>query len=141
MPTQILGARKYFELNYQGNTVFVGTQKETKLEIPQTDFIAKVMEFNKISDLEQRCMVQVNLKKDISDIKSSGKNASGDMFVETTYLDGEGHLGSESAEMAEKIFLLGEQEGIMNLFINYTDGTSESLKTFCSNNTFLVEQL
>jgi hypothetical protein len=141
MPSMLLGSRKYLEVKYQGNSVFVGTQNDKKIEIPQIDFIKKVLEFNQVSSLDERCLVQVNLTKEVSDIKTAGKNATGDMFVETSFLDVEGKMNKEGPELAEKLFIMGEQEGIMSLFVNYTDGTSEALKTFCSNNTFLVEQL
>lgn len=140
-PQVPVGNRKYLELQYEGNSIFIGTREQAKIEIPQREFIEKVLTFNQISNLDQRCLVQINLSKEVSDIKANGKNLAGDMFVEMSVLDNEGKLNFENYENAEKIFLLGEQEGIMNAFINYTDGTSENLKTFCSNNTFLIEQL
>ena len=41
----------------------------------------------------------------------------------------------------KKIFILGEEQGIINAKIKYTDGSEDYLQSYCSNSTYLVEQL
>jgi hypothetical protein len=87
-------------------------------------------------------MVQVNLSgRDLRDFKVNGKNASGEMFVETSFLDNDGNFTRDSSELAEKIFISGDQEGVFNARFDYADGTTEFLKTFCSEGSYIVEQL
>ena len=140
IPTLTSGMRKYFEFKHLKDSIFVGTSSEKEIEIPGYDFIAKVLEMNQISNIKDRCVVQVNLSKDLREVKTSGKNRSGEMFVETSFLDKDGNFSNES-EMSEKIFVVGDQEGQFNMRLDYTDGSTEFLKTFCSEGAYLVEQL
>ena len=96
---------------------------------------------NQVSSLKDRCVVQLNLSKDLRDFKVNGKNRSGEMYVETTYLDIDGNFSKDSFEKAENAFIVGDLEGQFSVKLDYTDGSTEFLKTFCSENTYLVEQL
>lgn len=140
VPSMTFGMRKYLEFKHLKDSIFVGTTSEKDIEIPGNDFIAKVLEMNQVNSLKERCVVQINLSKDLRELKANGKNRSGEMFVETSFLDTDGNFSRES-EMAEKAFVVGDMEGQFNVRLDYTDGSSEFLKTFCSEGTYLVEQL
>jgi hypothetical protein len=141
MPTSVAGNRKYIQVKTDGNDVFVGVDGPSKIEIPEKEFISRVIQKNNINSLEDRCLIQVNLNKEISNIVVAGKNASGDMYLETSYLTGDGEIQSEYSEDAEKVFIIGEQIGIVSANIEYSNGTKENMKTYCSNGTYLIEQL
>ena len=141
IPTLVSGMRKYLEFKHLKDSVFVGSSNEQNIEIPSNDFIGKVLEMNQVSSLKDRCVVQINLSKDLKEIKANGKNRSGEMFVETSFLDSDGNFSRDSSEMAEKVFVVGDMEGQFNIKLDYTDGSSEFLKTFCSEGSYLVEQL
>ncbi len=140
IPTMPSGMRKYLEFKHLKDSVFVGISTEKDLEIPGNEFIAKVLEMNQVSSLKEQCIVQINLSKDIKELKANGKNQSGEMFIETSFLDKDGNFTKES-ELAEKIFIVGDKEGLFNLKLEYTDGSTEFLKSFCSQNSYLIEQL
>ena len=95
---------------------------------------------NQIDSLKDRCLVQINLSKDVKEIKANGKNRSGEMLIETSFLDSDGEFSRES-DLAKNAFLVGDLEGQFSVRLDYTDGTTEFLKTFCSEGTYLVEQL
>ena len=141
IPNLTSGMRKYLEFKNLKDNIFVGTSNAREIEIPSNDFIAKVLEMNQISSLKDRCVVQLNLSKDLREIKANGKNRSGEMFVETSFLDSDGNFSKDNSEKADKIFVTGDLEGQFNIKLDYTDGTTEFLKTFCSEGTYLVEQL
>jgi hypothetical protein len=141
IPSLVSGMRKYLEFKHLKDSVFVGSSSEHDIEIPSNDFISKVLEMNQVSSLKDRCVVQINLSKDLREIKANGKNRSGEMFVETSYLDKDGNFSRDSFEMADKAFIVGDMEGQFNIKLDYTDGSTEFLKTFCSEGTYLVEQL
>lgn len=141
MPTQILGNRKYLEIKNEDNLVFVGMEKAGTVEVPNKEYVAKILEGFKVAELDNKCLVQVNIQKPISKIKMSGKNGPGEMFTETMFLDNDGKLGSIESEETQKMFVLGENEGIISINLEYSNGTSDNLKTYCSNGTFLIEQL
>lgn len=141
VPTLVTGMRKYLEFRHLKDSIFVGTSDEKEIEVPGNDFIAKVLEMNQVNSLKERCVVQLNLSKDLRAITANGKNRSGEMFVETSYLDRDGNFTRDSFELVDKAFVVGDSEGLFNVKLDYTDGSSEFLKTFCSEGTYLVEQL
>jgi hypothetical protein len=141
VPTLVTGMRKYIEFKHLKDSIFVGTSEEKEIEIPGNDFISKVLEMNQVSSLKERCVVQLNLSKDLRLMTANGKNRAGEMFVETTYLDKDGNFSRDNSELAEKAFIVGDMEGQIGVKLDYTDGSSEFLKTFCSEGTYLVEQL
>lgn len=141
VPELVENSRKYLEFKHMGTSLFVGTQSATEIEIPGQDFIGRVLQANQLSELGERCMVQVNLTKDLRDIKVSGKNRTGEMFTETSFLDNDGNFSRDNSELAEKVFISGDLEGIFNVRLDYTDGSTDFLKTFCSEGSYLIEQL
>jgi hypothetical protein len=141
LPIVVNNNRKYIEFKHLGYPLYVGTGKNKELEIPGNDFITKVMSTFDLNQLGERCLLQINLSKDVRNIVVNGKNKSGEMFVESIYLDNEGVFSSDSAELAEKVFVTGDQEGIMAARIDYADGSTDFLKSYCSQGSYLVEQL
>jgi hypothetical protein len=141
VPALVSGMRKYLEFKHLKDSIFVGFWNEKEAEIPGNDFIAKVLEVNQVNSLKDRCVVQINLSKDIRELKVNGKNRNGEMFVETSFLDRDGNFSTDNSELAEKAFVTGDMEGLLNVKLDYTDGSTEFLKTFCSEGTYLVEQL
>ena len=141
VPTLVSGMRKYLEFKHLKDSIFVGAWNEKDIEVPSNEFIGKVLEVNQVSSLKERCVVQLNLSKDLREIKANGKNRSGEMFVETTFLDKDGNFSRDNSELAEKAFIVGDMEGLFNVKLEYTDGSTEFLKSFCSEGSYLVEQL
>lgn len=141
IPTLASGMRKYFEFKHLNDSVFVGSSDGREIEIPSNEFIGKVLEINQVNSLDERCVVQLNLTKDVRSIVANGKNRSGEMFVETTFLDSDGAFSRDNFELAEKAFMVGDLEGQFSVKIEYSDDSTQFLKTFCSPGTYLVEQL
>ena len=66
------------------------------------------------------------------------------MKLETLYLDKEGEFESESEnlnELTDFIFILGDLQGVINIKIDYLNGSSDILRTICSSDDYLIEQL
>ena len=141
LPVIVNNNRKYIEFKHLGYPLYVGTGTKKELEVPGNDFISKVLNTFELNQLGERCLLQVNLSKEVRNVTINGKNKSGEMFIESVYLDNEGGFSSDSAELAEKVFVTGDQEGIMSARIDYTDGTTDYLKSFCSQGSYLIEQL
>ena len=141
MPALIMGMRKYFEFNHLGETLYLGTWNQEKIEVPSQDFIENVMATLEIENLSGRCLIQVNLPKEIKDIKFGGDTIKGPMNIQYAYLDQDGTMSEEVSELVKKAFFIGELQGLINIEIEYLDHTKEYIQTFCSNETYLVEQL
>lgn len=141
IPEMVAGSRKYLEFKHMPATLYVGTTSEKNIEIPGMDFIRRVLQANDMEEIGQRCVVQINLSKDLRDIKVSGKNKAGEMFTETSFLDADGNFSRDNAELAEKIYVIGDMEGQFGAKLEYTDGSTQFLKTYCSEGSYLIEQL
>ncbi len=141
LPSLAGGMRKYLELRNFKESVFVGFNEQRQLEIPTIEFMDLVLEKNNISELGERCLVQLNLSKDIKDIKIAGKNRTGEMDIQTMFLDKDGNFSSENPEYSEKAFILGDLEGLISAKVEYINGSSEYIKTFCSEGSYIIEQL
>jgi hypothetical protein len=66
------------------------------------------------------------------------------MSVETLYLDKEGGIENDLEhinELTNFIFLLGDLEGIINVKVDYVNGSSDLIQTICSSDDYLIEQL
>ncbi len=141
VPTMVENERKYLEFKHLNSNLYVGTSEAKDIEIPSLDFINKVLDQKNMRPMGQRCLVQINLTKDVREVKANGKNKQGEMFVELNYLDSDGNFSDETPEMAEKIFVGGDQEGLLNIKIDFTDGSTGFLKSYCSEGSYLVEQI
>jgi hypothetical protein len=140
IPAMPSGMRKYFEFKHLKDSIIVGASVAGEIEIPGNDFIAKVLEVNQVSSLKDRCVIQINLADDIVNFIANGKNRSGEMFAETSFLDADGEF-SHNSELASNAFVVGDMDGLINIRVDYSNGSTKFLKTFCKEGTYLVEQL
>ena len=141
LPALVVGMRKYFEFNHLGETIYLGTWDKEKVEIPSRAFIENVMTNVEIEDLKGRCLIQLNLQKELKEFNYSGDTIKGPMNIHHHYLDKDGTMSDEISELAEKIYLVGDMQGLVNIELKYMDNTAEYLQSFCSEETYLVEHL
>jgi hypothetical protein len=138
--TMFSGYRKYLELNHLESPVIVGYSSSTDLEVPALDYIEKIMNEMDIT-LERECLVQMNLKKGITNIQLYGEAVNGPLNYEEKYLGNDGYFTDEINGASEKMFLVGMEPGIISLKIEHSDGTNEYFQTFCSEGSYLIEHL
>jgi hypothetical protein len=141
MPAMVTGTRKYVEMKHLNDSIFVGVDNKLEVEIPSNEFISRVLDANEVSSLKDHCVVQINVSKELKEFTVNGKNKSGEMYTETTFLDESGKFSKTDSEQAEKIFVVGDMEGIFSAKLEYSDESVEFLKTFCSEGSYIVEQL
>lgn len=145
----LLGSRKYLELSHQAEPVFVGFKEKTKLEIPSESFMRYVLSRFEGSKLGNRCLVQVNLTKKASQVEIGSESTASSLMTSYQALDTDGKFYDSVGEKTRKIVVVGEsqgapelsQDGKINLKITYQDGSVQYLGSYCSPNTYLVEQL
>lgn len=142
-------ARRYFELTHLSEPVFVGTKTNTKLEIPSESFMRYVLSRLDNSGLQNRCIVQVNLKKVIRSADVGSESVEDTLLTSVQTLDADGQFYDTPSDKTQKLVIMGEShapaeispDGKINLKIQYVDGTTEYLSSYCSPNTYVVEQL
>jgi hypothetical protein len=134
-------SRMYLEMSHLDETLFVGRWNADTLEIPSEEYIATMLSKHSLSGLGGRCMVQININKGVMETKAEARTLNGQGGpLSITYLDKDGRIYDEPAESVKKIFLIGEQQGVIDGKISYVDGTVDYLQTYCSPDTYLIEQ-
>ena len=134
-----LGSRKYFELSHLEEPIFIGKWAENNIVVPTESYIRHVL--TSLDVVEGNCVAQINLTKNLKDFRMGERSKTNELRAEISYLDDDGIFYDEGSSKTKKIFIRGERQGIMNLKLDYLDGTSQFVQTFCSENTYLVEQL
>lgn len=134
-----VGTRKYTELKHLDEGIFVGRWSEEHVIIPSEKYIRHALEQFDIYGSE--CLVQLNLSKNIKSSYISSNSKENMMRLEEKYLDKDGSFYDEVSPDTKRIFLKGSEQGLINIKLDYTDGSSQFLQTYCSDNTYLVEQL
>jgi hypothetical protein len=136
-----VGTRSYTQLNHLSETVFVGRWKNTQVTIPSETYMRFVLGQFSLGSVGTQCLIQINLSKKANSYSLSGQAADRMMGIQTKILDTDGLFYSDFSAESKKIFILGEEQGIINAKIKYTDGSEDYLQSYCSNSTYLVEQL
>lgn len=146
---QSYGSRLYLELAHQNEPIFVGVGQNKSVHIPSEDYLRLVLSNFPEGKLTTRCMVQINLSKKAVSLSHLAESVEDHLMTEAQMIDKDGRFHHSISEKTEKIFIQGEYQGnakadpngVIHVKVNYTDGSNDYLKTFCSPNTYLVEQL
>lgn len=145
----LLGERKYLEVNHLDEPIFVGIKENTKVVLPSENFIGLVLSKFENRKLGNRCIVQLNLDAPVSDFFVGSESAGSNLVTSTQILDQDGKFYDSVGPKSNKILILGEnhapadqsRDGKINIKIDYLDGSSRFVTSYCSPNTYLVEQL
>lgn len=145
----LLAGRKYLELNHQGEPVFVGVRGNTSLSVPSESFMRYMLSRLEGSELGNRCLIQVNLSKQALTVDVGSESVGSSLMTYTQVLDEDGKFYDSIGTKSRKIIVVGENQGSediskdskVNLKVTYQDGSVQYLGSYCSPNTYLVEQL
>lgn len=141
VPPSARGMRKYFELGHMGEVIVMGKTNQDKVTLPTRRLIGQILTELSLDDLSGRCLVQINTRKSVKSFEVEGEGRRGIMNINYQYLDAEGNFGRFESDTIKRIFVTGEDQGVINAKINYFDGKNETIQTYCSSETYLVEQL
>ena len=136
-----LGMRSYIELKHLQESVYVGRWNNKVVTVPSEQYMRHVLNNFNMKGVGSSCLVQVNLPKQANELFFNGQSKSGSMRMQVRILDKDGIFYTDLSNESEKIFLLGEEQGIINIKVKYVDGSLDYLQSYCSDNTYLVEQL
>ncbi len=145
----LLGERKYLEVNHLEEPIFVGLKENTKVVLPSENFIGLVLSKFENRKLGNRCIVQLNLDAPVADFFVGSESAGSNLVTSTQILDQDGKFYDSVGPKSNKILILGEnhapadqsRDGKINVKIDYLDGSTRFVTSYCSPNTYLVEQL
>ena len=144
-----LAGRRYLELNHQTEPVFVGIRDNNNVTVPSENFMRFILSKVEGAKLGNRCLVQVNLTKKAESFEVASESISQSLMTTTQILDNDGKFYDSLSDKTRKIIIIGEGQGAaeispdakINIKIQYQDGSVQFLNSYCSPNTYLVEQL
>lgn len=146
---KLLGSRMYLELMHQNEPIFAGFRENAEIKVPSESFMRYILSRFENSELGNRCLIQVNLNKKASKVDVAPEASGAGLSTSTQVLDVDGKFYDSVGDKSEKIIIVGENENSeeyghdakVNLKITYQDGSVEFFGSYCSPNTYLVEQL
>lgn len=136
-----LGARKYIEFKHLEESIFVGRWSEENVIIPSEEYISHVLGKFNLGQSQSKCLVHLNFTKPIADIAFNGQSGNNAMNMQIQVLDADGQFYDSFSSQSERAFIMGEDTGVINIKIDYKDGSTQYLQSYCSDNTYIVEQL
>jgi hypothetical protein len=144
-----LGGRRYLELNHQSEPVFVGLRDNNSVTVPSENFMRFILSKVEGEKLGSRCLIQVNLNKKIEKFEVASESVAQSLMTSTQVLDTDGKFYDSVSDKTRKIIIIGEGQGTaelspdakINIKIQFEDGSVQFLNSYCSPNTYLVEQL
>jgi hypothetical protein len=135
------GSRLYLEYTHLNDSVFVGHWSNQEILLPNNNYVSAIFEKFQINDLSQNCLIQINLSDKIKDFSFEGKMVNNSIPTEVLFLGKDGSFEKQSSHVTKKIFLKGEGQGVYNIKIDYLDGKTDVFQTYCSPETYIIEQL
>lgn len=136
-----LGTRKYYELKHLEESIFVGRWSQESVIVPSEDYISHAISKFNLDQSDSKCIVQLNFAKPIREIAFNGQSGNRNMNMQINVLDKDGKFYDSFSEQSERVFLMGEEQGVISIKIDYTDGSKQFLQSYCSDSTYVVEQL
>ncbi len=144
-----LGSRKYLELNHLDEPIFVGYKDATSINVPSESFIRNILSKTEKAGMGNRCLIQVNLTRKATRVDVGTESAGESLRTYSQMLDSDGKFYDTLGPKSEKIIIVGENQengpavsdSKINLKITYEDNSIQYFGTYCSSNTYLVEQL
>lgn len=145
----ILASRRYIELSHQDEPIFVGIRNNTKTVVPSENFMRYVLSRLEGARLGNRCLVQVNLSKKAVSVDVGSESVGNSLMTYTQVLDTDGKFYDSVGAKTRKIIIVGENQGSLdfsqdakiNIKITYQDDSVQFLGSYCSPNSYMVEQL
>jgi hypothetical protein len=144
-----LAGRRYLELNHQSEPVFVGIRDNNNITVPSENFMNFILSKVEGRKLGNRCLIQVNLNKTANNVDVASESIGQSLMTSTQMLDSDGKFYDSLSAKTNKIIIVGEGQASsdisldskINIKIKYEDGSVQFLNSYCSPNTYLVEQL
>lgn len=136
-----IGTRSYIELKHLSESVFIGRWNNREVDVPSETYMRFVLDQFSVESVNSQCLIQVNLNKPAKELFFNGQSNDRAMRMQARILDHDGLFYEDLSNESKKVFILGEQQGIINLKVKYIDNSVDYIQSYCSDSTYLVEQL
>lgn len=148
-PALLMGSRHYITLTHQREEIFVGVDDSKAISVPSEELITAVIGKFKLQGHASACLIQVNLDRPAKKYDVMAESHQETHVSYALVLDKDGGFYESMGEDSKKLFIMSEsqagdaftQNAKIDIKIDFLDGTSKTFSSFCSPNTYLVEQL
>jgi len=145
----LLGSRHYVTLTHQKEEIFIGVDKSMEVDVPSEDLIREVIRKFGLEGHAAACVIQVNLDRPAKRYEVLAESHGQSHVSYGLVLDKDGQFYESLGESSRRLFIMSENQGgeeaaqnaKINVRIEYQDGSKRNFASFCSPNTYLVEQL
>ncbi len=125
------GSKSFVSINPTRREIVVPTEREKQT----------IMKEFQVQSLENSCVIQVNTDQDMLGIKLGGPADQGEVFTQLLFQDRDGNISNEVTEWTNKVYILGDRAGILNIQIEYQSGARAITNSYCNSDTYVVENL
>lgn len=133
--------RNYYQLDHLREKIFIGRSNQKKIIIPSEAYTREVIaSFNERTS-DQDCIVQININKSVKSVSFNGLSNNRMMLPLLSVLDKDGSFYKTPSNETKRLFIMGREQGVLNIQIEYTDNSRDFLQSYCSESSYLVEQL
>lgn len=139
--SRLASSNSYLEFNHLGDSIFAGMRFSNYVILPSSSFIESVLSAQGLDSLDNHCLIQLNLSEPVKNILYDGEDGIGPMEVKLHYLDEDGVLSEEPSMLSKHAFVIGIGQGVINMQVEFLNGSKLVAQSFCSDGTYLVEQL
>lgn len=148
-PPLLLGSRHYVTLGHQNEEIFVGVDKSKDVDVPSEPLIREVIRKFGIQGNSAACLVQINLDGAIRKYEVLAESHGQGHVSYGLALDEDGQFYESLGENSRRLFIMSENQSgdataenaKINVRLEYQNGSKRNFSTFCSPNTYLIEQL
>jgi hypothetical protein len=141
---RVYGSRDYLAFKHLDDVIYIGIAPSQKyVVVPSEEIIRRVLTQFSVQDFKGQCIVQVDIPKNkkVANINFAGTANDMGMNLELKALDTDGVFYSEVGPETSRIFIKGENQGVISVMLTFTDGQKRYLNSYCADQIYLVEQL
>jgi hypothetical protein len=140
-PKRTQGMREYVKLGHLNEDIYVGIKRNGEINVPSEYFVSNIFREFGIDDLEQSCLIQINLSSEIDELVYNKFSTKFNDHTELKYYDNDGVFSREPGPLSKYLFLNSYVRGMFSIMVKYMDGTVDMLNSYCSPKTYVIEQL
>ncbi len=135
---RVLGHKDYLWLKDESPTFIELNEFQTDYVVPTEKDKQDILKNFQLQDLAQHCLIHIQGKNDILNVRTGGFANDGEIFTETIYQDRDGVYSYDPEEWTKKAFIIGDRSGILSIHIEYSNGKSAVTNAYCAPDTYMV---
>lgn len=140
LPIREASFRNYLAIGDE-EVVYLGFRKSKKAVIPSSEYVNYIKRLFNIMEGANSCVIQINLDKNLKDFRANVSSAQETGSYDIYFMDKDGTFSREMTGISERAFVVSHDFGVINARIDFTNGETKYLQSFCTENLYLVEQI